>query len=135
MVLKTEMFKYLPLPLIAMEEKSVFVEYFGDYPLVRVLDFLIESREMDYSMTEIAKNSGVGWTSFSEIWPRLIQKEIVIPTRKIGNAKLFRLNVKNVWVKELIRMDNVITRLETEKFLARENAMPVTGNRKSLIHQ
>jgi len=51
------------------EEKSVFVEYFGDYPLIRILDFLVLGRDMDYSMTEIAKNAGVGWTSFSEIWP------------------------------------------------------------------
>src|SRR3989338_9622816 len=103
-----------------MEEKSVFVEYFGDYPLIRVLDFLIEGREMDYSMTEIAKNSAVGWTAFSDIWPQLAKKEIVIFTRKIGNAKLFRLNTKNAWVKELIRMDSVITKLETEKFLSKE---------------
>ena len=59
-------------------KKSVFVEYFGDYPLIRVLDFLIEGRDMDYSMTEIAKNSGVGWTAFSEIWPQLSQKPPVI---------------------------------------------------------
>jgi len=103
-----------------MEEKSVFVEYFGDYPLVRVLDFLLEGRNMDYSMTEIAKNSGVGWTAFSEIWPRLVEKEIVILTRKIGNARLFKLNMKNAWVKELMRMDNVITKLETDKLLAQE---------------
>lgn len=103
-----------------MEEKSVFAEYFGDYPLIRVLDFLIEGRDMDYSMTEIAKNSNVGWTAFSEIWPQLVKKEIVVFTRKIGNAKLFRLNIKNPWVKELIRMDNVITKLETEKILSKE---------------
>ena len=103
-----------------MEEKSVFVEYFGDYPLIRVLDFLIEGRDMDYSMTEIAKNSGVGWTSFSEIWPQLTKKEIVVFTRKIGNAKLFKLNTKNTWVKELIKMDNVMTKLETEKVLSKE---------------
>ena len=101
-----------------MEEKSVFVEYFGDYPLIRVLDFLIEGRDIDYSMTEIARNSGVGWTAFSDIWPKMMKKEIVIFTRKIGNAKLFRLNIKNPWVKELIKMDNVITKLETEKFLS-----------------
>ena len=105
-----------------MEEKSVFVEYFGDYPLIRILDFLIESRDMDYSMTEIAKNSGVGWTAFSDMWPQLTKKEIVIFTRKIGNAKLFRLNIKNLWVKELIRMDNIITKLETEKMLSKEVA-------------
>ena len=103
-----------------MEEKSVFVEYFGDYPLIRVLDFLIEGRDMDYSMTEIAKNSGVGWSAFSQIWPQLAKKDIVLPTRKIGNAKLFKLNTKNAWVKELIRMDNTITKLETEKILSKE---------------
>jgi len=103
-----------------MEEKSVFVEYFGDYPLIRVLDFLIVGRDMNYSMTEIAKNSGVGWTAFSEIWPQLTEKGIVIFTRKIGNAKLFRLSTKNPWVKELIRMDKVITKLETEKMLSKE---------------
>ena len=99
------------------ENKSIFLEYFGDYPLMKVLDFLIESRGMDYSMTEITKNSGVGWTSFSEIWPRLIKKDIVIFTRKIGNAKLFKLNTQNIWVKELIKIDNLITKAETDKFL------------------
>ncbi len=103
-----------------MKEKSVFVEYFGDYPLIRVLDFLIESRDMDYSMTEIANNSGVGWTSFSDIWPQLVAKEIVVLTRKVGNAKLFRLNTQNPWVKELIKMDKIITKLETEKLLAKK---------------
>ena len=69
---------------------------------------------MDYSMTEIARNSGVGWTAFSEIWPKLVEKGIVVFTRKIGNAKLFALNAKNSWVAELIRMDMVITKIETE---------------------
>ncbi len=78
---------------------------------------------MDYSMTEICKNSGVGWTAFSEIWPQLEKKEILIFTRKIGNAKLFRLNTKNLWVKELIRMDEVITKIETKKVLSKKEVM------------
>jgi len=99
------------------EDKSVFLEYFGDYPLMRILDFLITGREMDCSMTEIAKNSNVGWTAFSEIWPQLIEKNVVVFTRKIGNAKLYKLNTQNVWVKELIKMDNLITKLETNRML------------------
>ena len=102
------------------EDKSVFVEYFGDYPLIRVLDFLILGRDMDYSMTEIAKNSNIGWTAFSEIWPKLVKKEIITQTRKIGNAKLFKLNTKNLWVEQLIKMDKVITKIETNKILQEE---------------
>jgi len=102
------------------EEKSVFLEYFGDYPLMRILDFLIESRGMDYSMTEIAKNSNVGWTAFSEIWPQLISKNIVTFTRKIGNAKMYKFNINNLWVKDLIKMDNLITKIETNNTLNEE---------------
>ncbi|MBU0979841.1 MAG: hypothetical protein KJ709_03470 [Nanoarchaeota archaeon] len=108
-----------------MEEQSVFAEYFGDYPLIRVLDFLILGRDMDYSMTEICKNAGVGWTAFSELWPQLVDKDIVVLTRKIGNAKLFKLNASNPWVKELIRMDKVITKLETEKLLSKKQEIMV----------
>jgi len=106
-----------------MEEKSVFVEYFGNYPLIRILDFLILARDMDYSMTEIAKNSNVGWTAFLEIWPKLVKNEIVQHTRKIGNAKLFKLNLKNPWVKELIKMDKIITKIETEKTLSKKEVV------------
>ena len=102
------------------KEQSVFVEYLGDYPLIRVLDFLILGRDMDYSMTEIAKNSGVGWTAFSALWPKLVSKEMVVFTRKIGNAELFRLNTENPLVKELINMDKIITKLETEKLFAKK---------------
>ena len=101
-----------------MGEDSVLVEYFGNYPLIRVLDFLVLGRDMDYSMTEICKNSCVGWTAFSEIWPQLEKKDIIIFTRKIGNAKLYKLNTKNPWVKELIKMDKIITKLETDKMLS-----------------
>ena len=75
---------------------------------------------MDYSMTEIAQNSGVGWSSFSEIWPKLTEKNIVELTRTIGNAKLYKFNLNNPWVKELIRMDKTITRVETDKVLSRK---------------
>ena len=102
------------------EEKSVFLEYFGDYPLMRVLDFLIQGMDMDYSMTEIARNSGVGWSAFSEMWPNLVEKNIVVQTRKIGNAKLFKMNLKNSWVRELIKMDQIITKAETENFFKKE---------------
>ncbi len=36
-------------------EKSVLIEFFGDYPLIKVLDFLVDNRGFDYSKTEISK--------------------------------------------------------------------------------
>jgi len=42
-----------------MEEQSVFLRTFGDYPLIRILDFLIYSRDFDYPITDIAKNANI----------------------------------------------------------------------------
>ena len=101
--------------LIQEEEKSIFLEYFGTSPMIKVLDFLISARVFDYSMTEIARNAGVGWSAFTVVWKHLIKKGIVIQTRTVGNAKMFKLNTKNPIVRKLVKLDKDITNLETEK--------------------
>ena len=99
------------------EEQSIFVEYFGSSPYVKVLDFLIQGQEFDYSMTEAARGAGVGWSAFVIIWKKLLDKQIIVPTRTIGNAKLFKLNKNNPFVKKLIKFDAELTKLETDKML------------------
>ena len=95
------------------EPQSVFVEYFGSSPYIKVLDFLIQGQEFDYSMTEVARGARVGWSDFTKIWEKLLNKEIILPTRTIGNAKLFKLNKKNQFVANLIKFDWQLTKLET----------------------
>jgi hypothetical protein len=102
------------------EEKSIFVEYFGSSPYVKVLDFLIQGQEFDYSMTEVARGSRVGWSAFTKIWKQLLKKEIILPTRIIGNAKLFKLNRKNPFVAKLIKFDWELTKLETDKLVKKQ---------------
>jgi len=97
------------------ESQSIFVEYFGSSPYVKVLDFLIQGQEFDYSMTEIARGAEVGWSAFTRIWEKLLEKEIILPTRTIGNAKLFKLNKKNPFVIKLIKFDLELTKIETDK--------------------
>ena len=36
------------------QQKTVFLDMFGSYPYLKVLDFLIRNEEFDYSMTQIA---------------------------------------------------------------------------------
>jgi len=100
-----------------MEEQSIFVEYFGNSPYIKVLDFLIQGQEFDYSMTEVARGAGVGWSTFTNTWTKLLNKNIIIPTREIGNAKLFRLNKKNPFVEKIIKIDKELTKFETDKLL------------------
>ena len=92
-----------------MEEKTAFREVLGNSPLIRVLDFLITYREFDYSLTEIARESGVGWNTLHSFFFKLVEKDIVKETRQVGRAKLYKLNIENPITKKLIDMNNVIT--------------------------
>ena len=53
--------------------KSVFLDKFGDYPINRVLDFLVIFNEFDYSIVDIAKNSGVGYSTLKILMKELIR--------------------------------------------------------------
>ena len=45
------------------ERLSTFLKIFGDSPLLRVMDFLVIHEEFDYSMTDIAKEAGIGYST------------------------------------------------------------------------
>ena len=98
-----------------MKETTIFREALGDSPVIRVLDFLIEGRGLDYSLTDIAENANIGWTTLHRIWDKLLQFNIVVPTREIGRAKLFKINEENPAVKKLINLYDTLLYIETEK--------------------
>ncbi|KYK31834.1 MAG: hypothetical protein AYK22_07735 [Thermoplasmatales archaeon SG8-52-3] len=103
-----------------MKETTIFREALGDSPVIRVLDFLIEGRGLDYSLSDITENSNIGWTTLHRIWDKLVKLNIVIPTREIGRAKLFKLNEENPAVKKLINLYDTLLYLETEEYFTKE---------------
>ena len=84
------------------KEKSVFLQIIGDSPKARILDFLLMFPKFDYSLTEIARNSGVGYATLQLLWPDFVNKKIVVQTRIIGKAKLFKLNEDNPIIKDML---------------------------------
>ena len=78
-----------------METKTAFLEIFGESPMLRVLDFLIVNEDFDYSMTDIASLSGVGYSTLKLFWKKLEENKIVKQTRAVGKAKMYRLNSGN----------------------------------------
>ena len=82
--------------------KSVFLKQEGDTPKNRVWSFLIIYSEYDYSMKEIALHSKVGYTTLEKMWKEFREKEIIIQTRNVGKAKMYKLNLKNPIVEKFI---------------------------------
>lgn len=84
--------------------KSVFLEVMGDYPINRVLDFLVNFDDFDYSLTDIAKFSRVGYATLQLFWKDLEKAHIVVQTRTVGKAKMYKINKKNPVVKNFVKM-------------------------------
>ncbi len=103
-----------------MESKSIFLQVFGDAPINRVLDFLVVHEEFDYSMKDIAENSGVGYATLKMFWPNLERKGIVALTRTIGKAKLYKLNAANRAVQKFKEFYWEAVRLHTEELVAKQ---------------
>ena len=98
-----------------MEKESIFIEVFGSNPIIKVLDFLITFQAFDYPLTEIARNSGVSYSTLQTFWDKLERNSIVIKTRRVGKSDLYKLNTKNPAVQQLIKLDwNLIRGSEIE---------------------
>ncbi len=104
-------------------EQTIFVRVLGDTPKIRILNYLIKYRGFDYSMSDIARNSKVGWATLSRLWKEFVGLKIVIPTREIGKAKLFKLNEGNEAVQHLIDVYKKLLEQETENYFNRHAKM------------
>jgi len=69
------------------------------------LDFLISFQLFDYPLTEIAKNSGVSYSTLQTFWSNLERNNLVVKTRRVGKSNLYKLNTKNPAVQQLIKLD------------------------------
>ncbi|MBS3092050.1 hypothetical protein J4466_01380 [Candidatus Pacearchaeota archaeon] len=96
-----------------MEKETIFIEVFGNNPVIRVLDFLITFQLFDYPLTEIAKNSRVSYSTLQTFWDNLERNNIVVKTRRVGKSDMYKLNTKNPAVQQLIKLDwNLIKGVE-----------------------
>ncbi len=91
------------------DEQTKFRKLLGDNPKIRVFEYLLEGRELDHSLTDIAEGAGIDRVTLFRLWPQITKEKIVVHTRNIGNAKLFKLNLKNTDVQILAEMfDKII---------------------------
>jgi len=87
-----------------MREKTIFLDVVGDTPTMRLLQYLIEGRKFDYTLTDLAKNSGVSWATLYSIFPKLLKYNIIKKVREVGRAKLYKIDEENEIAKYFIQL-------------------------------
>ena len=89
----------------AKANKSIFLRQFGDTPQLRVIDFLIDNHFFDFPLTEIARESNVSYNSLKSFIDDFLKTQVIVKTRKIGKSDYYKLNIENLFVKNLIKLD------------------------------
>lgn len=101
------------MPELIHKEDFVFEKVSRNNPTLRVMNFLIENREKDFTITEIADASGVARTTlWSGLLDFLMDEGMIIRTRVIGNAKMYKLNKEEEKVKALVNFHNVLKKIK-----------------------
>ena len=82
--------------------KSIFLKKQGESPKNKVLDFLIIHSDLDYSLKEISRYSGAGYSTVKILIKKLAKDDWITPARKISKVVLYKLNTENSEVKKFI---------------------------------
>ena len=97
-----------------MAEESIFLENVGDSPRMRVLQYFIEGNDFDYTLTDLL-NAGVSWGTLNALIPQLVKLEIIVKTRKVGRATLYKINLNNQAAKQLAGLYDTLIKQQLEK--------------------
>lgn len=82
-------------------EKTILTETFGNSPVIRIIDFFLDNPIFDYSKEELIKSLSISKVTFYKYFALLEANGIVEVTRKVGKAKMYKLDEKNEAVKKI----------------------------------
>ncbi|MBI2084234.1 MAG: hypothetical protein HYT70_01290 [Candidatus Aenigmarchaeota archaeon] len=88
-----------------MKDESILIQYVGNTPKLRVIDFLIDNMPFDYSKKEIIEGSGISKTTFFNIWKDFVKFRILKSTRKYGKTQLYTIDKENTFVRRLLDLE------------------------------
>ena len=80
----------------------------GEMPLFKIIDFLLDNNEMDFSKKDIAKGAEISRASLFHYWSEIERHGIVKVTRSFGKTKLYTLNSKNPVTQKIIELEKTL---------------------------
>jgi DNA-binding transcriptional ArsR family regulator len=87
----------------------------GKSPEIKILDHFLLHEDFAYTKSEIAEYAVVSRATVYEKLPSLLEKEILIETKKIGKITLYKLNLENPTVKKLRSLNFQIAKAMAER--------------------
>ena len=97
------------------EYESIIIKTLGDSPKLRIVDFFLDNPLFDFTKKEIIEALGISKQTFYKYFPDLEEYGIVKVSRKIGRAKLYKINLEHPLVSMLREYEKKVSLQMTEK--------------------
>jgi len=90
------------------KDKTLFTEVLGENSTIKVIEFLIENRELDFGAGDISEETKLSRQSTYNVLYNLSNKKIVVKSRELRNKQMYKLNDKSRIVKQLEKLFDII---------------------------
>jgi len=97
------------------EYESILIKMLGNSPKLRIIDFFLDNPLFDFTKKEVIEALGMSKQTFYKYFPELERYEIIEVSRKIGRAKLYRINLKHPLVEMLRKYEKKISQYMARK--------------------
>lgn len=83
----------------------MFTEIFGDSPRVRLLDFLADHVDYDYTISQIQEFTDISRPTIYSLVGELETEKMISLTREVGASKFYGLNTQNEKVIRMLQLE------------------------------
>jgi predicted DNA-binding protein YlxM (UPF0122 family) len=104
-----------------MARMSAFCEMYGNTIRNRILEYLLESQGLDFSVGDMAKEIGVSRPKAYEIIGDFEKNGRVMKSRVVGKTQLYILNMSDARVKMFMRTFKDCLKLVVEEYSERSS--------------
>ncbi len=88
---------------------SILIDMFGKSPEVRLLDFFLDHPLNDFMQSELAERTGMNKRTIKRVLGQMLELKSIVITRTIGKAVLYRINHESDVVKEIRKLEEIIS--------------------------
>jgi hypothetical protein len=91
-------------------------------PMLNVLSFLstIIKSEHEYTKLEISEAADISYPTLLRLWSTIEELKLVIPTRRIGPAQLFKVNKDSSLIRKFATFELELATMLSENVVAEE---------------
>jgi len=96
---------------------------FGSNAITQIIDFMSTFREFDYSINEIAENTGVHRRSVSRAIPKLESYGVIVNVRKVDRANMYKMNKSSEMAVLICKLSKTVAEHDVNTMMENETSI------------